>query len=533
MLRCAVTLHSTPSISLDTGYVNGLRLLRLVRLRREFRALGTVSLVGLPVWFGLVVAVQGLTPTGSPAWDLADSAAAPGFAVLGGLLVLSIVALLVLRFATGRIGRVAAAFAPAVVRGAEPDVADHGDALRGLLPRLRKKRLVSLGLILSFLAFTAVAIATSLNVGPAYAANHGHGGTVVTIGDDATISRVETGSHGHKDYFLATPDGEAIAEDSKPEDGQRWVVLDREAGNDEAYLIGGHDYLLIGFIAIAATIADAYLIIAMCTSVRRERRLRMAGGHVPLAYSVRRLAAGARPTVRFAKGGSATIGLPALHEDSDAAAQALVRRRRRNATIVIAAVVVVLAGTGIGLKLSIKPTQRDVTLPYLATGFWSADVSADYTDGDNAEHNVAVDMLEAGGVGGTPDVGSVWLVVAQARTSDPVTEVDDAFIDVADIGSVPARTAVAGGVAFQRQVASGEHGEPVAVPGLPPGWAGVLTSDDAQQRTVDVFGSADGSLVDIEIDGKATGAYLGDRARELAATIARRGIGRFADDTAP
>jgi hypothetical protein len=232
-------------------YVNGLRLLRLVRLRRELRALWQLAILAGPLWFGLIIWVQAATPDDSDAWNRADADAVPGFIVIGCAFVVGLLGMILLRLVTGVTGRVAAALVPMASKGAEPMIEGDADALSGLMSRLRKKRFFSIGLALLFLLFTAVGVVAVVNVVPAYQANQGHGGTVVTIGKDATISGYTDSGTGryssrHRDYFLSTPDGKAIAEDSKPVDGQRWTVVDNSAGNDEAYLVGGHDYLLVG-----------------------------------------------------------------------------------------------------------------------------------------------------------------------------------------------------------------------------------------------------------------------------------------------
>lgn len=507
-------------------YVNGLRLLRLVRLRREFRALWQLSLLAVPVWIVAVVWVQAATPNGSTVWNLADSWATPGLIVLAGLVVVGLLGMVVVRF-VGTAGRMASAFVPVVRRGREATVKGNADALSGLLPRLRRQQWVPLGLVLLFLVFAGMGVAVAMNLGPAYEANHGRGGTIVTVGKDASPAGYSSGSRS-RTYYLSTPDGRLVAEDGQPENGQQWVIYNNPAGNDEAYLVGGHEYVLLAALLVFAAVADAAMIVVMAASVRKERRLRAAGGHQPLAYSVRRLAGGARPVLRFDAVRSVVVGLPPLVSDTDEAAVALVRRRRVISSGIGVLVVAIVVGGGFVVRAVTAPpppTTKEITLGYLGSGLWSPDVEVFYAD--NGVHDVTVDMLQDGGVAGTPVVAPVWSVVVTSPGGV------DGNVDVAGIGSVSGSQAVAGGVAFEKEVAETGSPAPVAITGLPAGWTGVLTDGKAggTDRTASVFGSGGGTLVEISVSGSAD-ADLANRSRALAVAIARRGISGFAGDTA-
>jgi hypothetical protein len=536
------------SVFANAQFVNGLRLLRLVRLRRELRMLWRLALLALPVWFGLIVWIQASTPDDSDAWNWVNDAAGPGFLIIGCVVVLGLVGMVVTGVAAGVTGRVAAAFAPVVGKGREATVEGDADALSGLLPRLRKQPFLSVGLVLLFVLFTAVGVLAVTNVTSAYAANHGRGGPVVTVGRDADVDGyTDSGGSGryssrHRDYFLMTPEGKAIAETGEPTDGQQWVVVPNTTGgdsNDEAYLVGGHDYLLVGGLALFAAVVDVFVLLGIVAGFRREFVLRRRGGHVPLAYSVRRLAAGARPVVRFDQVRSMAIGLPPLPTDSDDAARRLLRKRR---LFVVLVVVVVLALVAAGVFLRPKPTpplpqtNSDVTLPYLTGTSWSPDTDVFYGASDvDAARATIVDALRDGGVTGNPIVVPVWSVVITSSNADDPT---DANVDVAGIGAVAASKATSGGVVLAKEVAEAGSPAPAAVTGLPEGWTGVLTDGkdkDSSPRSVDVFGSAGGSLVWINIDGGGgtTGdAALSHRAAELASAIAQRSIPRFVTDTA-
>ncbi|HEX5405406.1 MAG TPA: hypothetical protein VFX16_24295 [Pseudonocardiaceae bacterium] len=531
---------STPITFPQTDqFVHGLRLLRLVRLLRELRSLWRLAILALPIWFGLIVWLQASTPDDSAAWNWADTWVGPGFLVIGILFVVGILGMVAVRFATGMPGRVAAAFVPMASRGTEPTVVNDADAMRGLLPRLRPKPLVSMVLMLLFLVLTAVGVIAGINLVPVYRANQGHGGTTVTIGVNATITGYRDTFTGgrqptrHRDYFLDTPEGTTIAEDRVPANGQRWEVLPNRSGNAQAYLIGGHDYLLMGGLLLLAAVADVLIVLGMSVSYRRERRLRTAGGHVPLAYSVRRLAEGARPVVRFDPVRSITLGLPPLREDSDAGAVALLRRRRLHVGISV----VVVAGLVTGVVLAIgrtttappPPSTRDITLSYLVGTSWSTDTEAFYEDADTLI-SVTKDMLREGGAPDTTKPGPAWSVVISSQASGDTT---DANVDVVGIGAVAPDDATAGGIALRKEVAEDGAPAPVAITGLPTGWTGILTNGKpgGTKRTADVFGSAAGSLVDISVEG-TDDTTLAHRSSEIATAIARRGIAGFVTDTA-
>jgi hypothetical protein len=538
-----VTAFHSSFVSGDGRYVHALRLLRLTRLRREFRTVGMITLAAFGLSTCVFVGLRSVSPFGSPLWNLADEAWVIGFLVALGVLAICIIGVLVLRFAAGRTGQVASAFAPIFRRGEAVMVEGDEDSLRGLLARLNKRQSVSVVVLVVCLSLAGLGVGAGFNVAPAYAGNHGRGGVTVTIGKDAFLARVE---HTGKttDYYIDTTVGEALAEDGSPTDGERWVVLPSE-DNQVAYLVGGYDYLLIGALSMFGGLGVIVCAVMMFFSVRREHRRRAVAGHVPLAYSVRRLAAGARPMVVFRRGPAATIGLPALPYDTDAAAAYLLRGRRRNAALVFGAVVVVLGlgasaivvfgGSG-STQAAQTSSRQDITLPYLASTLWSVDVVADYTDTADAIRDVTVDMLRQGGVPGTARVGAAWRVIISSKTGNSQSPVElTADVDVSEIGSASPARAVAGGVAFDKSIVAGSTGvpSPAAVNGLPAGWNGVVIvqASDASTGIVDLFGSATGSLVEIEADGPVHDTTITTRAVELANAIARQGIANFVYDT--
>lgn len=350
----------------DGSYLHALRLLRLVRVRRGCRALLTIVIIALPSYLALGLTVQALTPTGSPTWNFVDNVGGLGFLVFAELLAAGIIGALVVRFATGRTGRIAAAFVP-ILRRAREFMIDDRTAMRGLLPRLNKRQPFAVGFVLILMVVVGIGAIAAVNVVPAYQANHGRGGPVVTMGTDAFISSVDTGGRTPT-YDIRTPYGIAQAEDRQPQDGQRWVVLPSDSGNGTAYLIGGHDYLLVGFILIVMTIAFAGWSVAIVFSIRREHRRRVAAGHVPLLDAVRPLVAGARPVITFDRKLSATIGLPALPHDS--AAAWFVRRYRRGVTVTAGSItaVLVLIAVVIAVYGPRSMSDTDGSLPDVVSG---------------------------------------------------------------------------------------------------------------------------------------------------------------------
>lgn len=266
--------------------------------------------------------------------------------------------------------------------------------------------------------------------------------------------------------------------------------------------------------------------------------MRLRSGHVPLAHSVRRLAAGARPVIRFDQVRSIAIGLPALPQDTDEEAHRLLRNRRLHSGIAAVVVVLVVVGAVILIRKVDQPpppTTRDITLPYLAGTSWDPDTEAFYDDTDTTR-DVVVGMLQDGGVAGTPTVGPIWSLVVSSKEQPTGAEADDidADVDVVGIGAVPASKAVAGGVALEKEVADAGAPAPATVTGLPSGWAGELTNGEKGgiQRSANVFGSAGGTLVWISVEGDVDDATLSHRAAELATAVAQRSIPRFVTDTA-
>jgi hypothetical protein len=314
-----------------------------------------------------------------------------------------------------------------------------------LLGLLRRKPVITIGGLLIFAACGSMAGVTGWNFWPAWQGNHGHGGQVVTIGSSATISGSEIGSHGHRDYYLETPDGKAIAEDYRPHDGQRWTVQSSEVGNDKAYLVGGHDYILVGLLAVAGTGAGIGVLIWIVGAARKELAVRRAA-EGRLADSVAYLGADHRVPLQIGRREPIMLMLPPLGTRT---AEELLARRRLLAAGTAAAVVV-----GVGVPLGLwqagtfrpAPKERTVTLSFLDGTGWNPSAFADYTN-NGASSDVLRDAMRDAGVDkSTVTVSAEVLIDARPSELRDAT----AYVNVADIGSIHPSTALSGFVALQR-----------------------------------------------------------------------------------
>ena len=520
-------MPDAPVAAAESLEVDAMRLLRLVRIRRELKVVCGLAIVALPLWATFtIIAETVLSPSSRTYWSI-DAKIGTGFVLIGAVLVVAFVLLLGSRL-LGRTGQAAARLSPVFKRGPEPKLVDATPEMTPLVGQLRRKGLVRLGIVLMFLVVVFVSGATAWNFWPAWQANHGHGGQVVTIGREATISGYTVGSHGHRDYFLDTPDGPSIAEDYKPHDGQRWTVLHRESGNDEAYLVGGHDYLLVGLIAVVAAAISVGIVVSQVGAARTELAARAATSG-DLAASVAYLGSGHTAQLRIGRPETLTLTLRPL---GDRTAEAwLVRRRLVAAGTAFA--IVAGAGTGIGLwqagVFRTPPMQRDVTLGFLAGTSWDPDAFADYAD-TSSTRDLLTDALQQGGVA-SPRVTVTASVLISSRDSPDRGGTADANVDVAGIGSAPARSAASGIVLFHRSLAQYEHGTATAVTGLPAGWQGVLIGKLGEEDPgVELAGAASGRLVRISLHGAFAPAQIEQRGVELARAIAGVGIGKFAHD---
>lgn len=520
--------------------MDALRLLRLVHLRRELKLLCLVAIAALPVWGAFTLIAENVLSRSSQTFWSLDAKIGPGFAVIL-LVLLGAFLLLVASRLAGRTGAAAARLSPIFGGGPEPTLVDASPdaatALAPLIGKLRRKPLVRGGAVVLFATVGLMIGLVVWNIGPAWQANHGHGGTVVTVGKDASVDGYSIGSHGHRDYYLSTPDGRVLAEDSQPKTGQRWTVIHNATGDDEAYKVGGHDYLLLALIILVLGFLEVGVVGFAVSSARTERRLR-AGTPGEIADSVRYLGSrdylGNAPAVPLRIGAHQTVALT-LRPLGERTAEALLARRRWVAAGT-AAVVVAGGGTLIGLwqtgTFRTPSTERDASLSYLGGTGWDPSVYVDYTD-----TQATVDLVTSGlsqvGVpsAAVSETGQVLLDSADVpRGADIPVNAD---VDVLSIGSTSPAAAMSAVLRVERGAAENEHGSVTSLTGLPAGWQGIYTGKQTYEDPgLEIVGSAGGTLVWIEMNDTEPTAKLEQRGIALAHAIATHGIVPFAQDIA-
>jgi hypothetical protein len=518
---------SVPPDPKSTGIsVNALRLLRVVRLRRELKLLCVAAVLALPLWGAFTLIAETVISRSSRTFWSIDSKIGPGFLVILGVLAAAFLLLAISRFA-GHTGREAARLTPIFGRGPEPRLTGEPAQLRPLLGLLRRKALIPVSGLGILAVAGLLAGVTGWNFWPAWQGNHGHGGQVVTIGKEATVRGYEIGSHGHRDYYLSTPDGKAIAEDYQPRTGQRWTVQPSDVGNDKAYLVGGHDYILVGLLALAGTAVSIGVVIWIVGAARRELAVRRAiEGR--LADSVAYLGAGNREPLDIGRPDPITLMLPPL--GSRTAEEFLARRRLVAAGT--AAVVVVVVGIPLGLwqagTFRPPPKERDVALSFLAGTDWSPSAYVSYIN-NGASSDVLRDALRDAGAA-NPKATVTANVLIDAKNEPRNATV---FVNVADIGSTRPPTAVAGVVALERQLTTYDHGTVSTMAGLPGGWRGVVEGKRKYDDPgVELAGASNGRLVWLSLHGTFSTTLAERSSTELARAIARQGITKFADQVA-
>lgn len=192
------------------------------------------------------------------------------------------------------------------------------------------------------------------------------------------------------------------------------------------------------------------------------------------------------------------------------------------------AVVAVVGGTMIGLwqagVFRSPPSQRDVTLPFLASTGWDPDVFVSYTNLGPATQLLRSGLQDADAAAAHARV-TADVVISQRGSG----ATDDAFANAATIGSISPSAAVSGLIALQQQLAHSQHATISPLAGLPQGWRGMLGAS-ASNGTIDVelAGAADERLVWISLHANAGAASrLAQVAGQLASGIAGWGIPRF------
>ncbi|MGN6607028.1 MAG: hypothetical protein ACTHMS_08490 [Jatrophihabitans sp.] len=507
--------------------VDVLRLLTLVELRRGLRLVWRLAFAGVIVWAAATFLLEEvvLDRTTSFFWQL-DAVIGPVFVVLLSIMAGALVAQVAVRF--GRAGRVAAALVPAFARGGEPVVRGE-QHLHGLLPLLRRKALLSSGGLFAVVVLLGCTAAAGWNVVPAYRGNHGRGGPVVTIGDDATVTGYEVSSRGHRNYYLDTPYGRTLAEDHHPRTGQRWTVFEHDTGNNVAYLVGGHDYVLIAVVTVMLAVitlgAAGYLTIG----AGAERRRRRAAGAPSLAGALAAFGQGRHATLQVGRAPAVRLGFRPLEPG---AAERIVRRRRLRgltAAGLAAAVAVVAGALWQGGAFESPPTERAVHLPWLAGSGWS-DGTAFYTVDTNARE-VLHAYLDPAAPGGTAPITGQWWFDTTFGPAGTDADVQVALTDPVSPAAVRRST-----LAELQTFARIDHAGTTPLAGLAAGCEGLLEKGTDETSTHVVC--SDGRrtlLIEASTYGRAddpTPAALSAAVARLTTAIAGRGLAGVVHDTA-
>jgi hypothetical protein len=312
--RPAVTARADPVDGTRDFDVDAHRLVWLVRISRDLRFGWRLALFATLLWGAFVLSVERTRPEGSAQWNRVDADASRGFIILLVIAGVAFVAQSAVRLA-GKTGKAAGLIVPSIGEPAPTDTTDGAENVSGLLPVLRQNSYVGFGVLTALLVVTAILVATVADAGPAWAGNHGRGGHVVTIGQDATVT-TRAGHYSGRGgtgviNTLHTSHGDADAVGNTPHAGERWTIVSDPLGaSDGAYLVGGHAYLLNVFLGLAFLLLEVAIIGFAAYRIRSERRRRNQTGHVSLADSYRALESGARATVVVGKAGVGYKGRP-------------------------------------------------------------------------------------------------------------------------------------------------------------------------------------------------------------------------------
>jgi hypothetical protein len=295
--------------------VDARRLMRLVRISRELRFLWRFALFGTLLWGTFVLTVERSVPENSAQWARVDSDAGPGFIILLVIAGVAFLAQMTVRLA-GTTGKVTGLIVPPIGEAAPITATDGAENVDGLLPALRRNSYVGFGVLTALLVVTAILVAIVANAWPAWQGNHGHGGHVVTVGRDATVT-TQPGHYAGRGAVgvintLHTSSGEASAIGNTPHVGQRWTIVSNPLGGgaDSAYLVGGHAYLLNLFIGLAVLLLETAIVVYAVSRIRGERRRRRQDGYVSLTDTYRALESGARAALTVGRPGVGYQGRP-------------------------------------------------------------------------------------------------------------------------------------------------------------------------------------------------------------------------------
>lgn len=529
----------TPGARAMSAYdIDALRLLRLTHLRRLLRTLCAMELFALPLWAAYSLIMEAIYDRSSEQFWRIDAETGPGFLVI--LIAFGVTGLLLLGSRwLGPAGRAATRFVPMIGKAAVPRVPDGVEPGRAVVARLRRHpffRSWLLGVVL----FSAVLTVVGASGGwPAWQANHGRGGQVVTMGKQASIAyseRVVPLRHRpYRQYFLGTPRGTAVAETyGKPSHGEQWTVTRDVLGNLRAYRVGGHDYLTmllilaIGLLFFVAGVGTQFEVI------RRERRRRRSAGAPDLAVDVAGLAGGERPELLA---GKTEIGVLGLKPHAGRAPSSLLLRRRLTSgttgVLVAGGLVALLVVQQVGL-LTAPPDHRDVHLPYIAAADWDPEATAYYTHLDHVKRSLRryADAPDA------DEVSAVRRITVEHETPPGNVPISaSADVTLARIGSMDQHDLVSGWREHSQRASSGSE-----IADLPAGWAGHSRQRSTERGSTTIMGVDDGLYVEIEVQGHymdttdETAQHLRSKlisqARSLASAFRKAGLHRVDQDTA-
>jgi len=508
--------------------VDALQLLNTVRARHMLRNVARACVLAFPGWLGLTLGLEALVSESNPLWRKIDDSIPTGLAFTAFMLGLTLLALLYSRLALAGAGAVAAKLVPLIGSALEPQVVRGQGEAAGLVGMLRRKPLINFGAIMFGLLFVGIAVLGAVVLPGAWSAAHGHG-EVVTIGEDAEISRVASNGHG-PNYYLRTPHGEVIAESlhRRPHEGTRWAI-----SHGHAYLVGGHGYL-VGVFLIGVGAAGVFGTAKYVRwSARNERKLRVAAGEVPIATSLAAFAAGRHVVLRLPPNSREfTLGLPPGEPPDPPGAPP----KKFTVGIPVAIGVIVLGSVAMrdlgGDDNSAPATAAasaytpppSATLAYLAGAAWRPRVVLDIgTALDRAllasELGLNVQQSRA--------LGQMWSGTTQTTDDVPGGPVNG-FIDVADLGSIPCDQAVPALIANELRPYLSMT--PVELTGIPRGWRAVKEQISRDGPFVKLVGCQSGTLITVHVDAYNTVTDLIGPTSRLATAITHRGIPGFRAD---
>ena len=316
-------------------------------------------------------------------------------------------------------------------------------------------------------------------------------------------------------------------------------------GNLRAYKVGGLDYLLMFVLAAFGLLMTALCVAGQVTVIKQERRLRQRAGDADLNADVRALGSGSRASLTIPgrpkskqADESVVLGLRPLGNRD--ARRLLLRRRIASgsvAAVIACGLVTLLAVQQLGL-LNAPPSERDVTLPYVASAGWDSDVTVFYdNDGAAALLEDYAGPDSQGRIHGVRD-----LVIDRAKAPAGAADTPSANVTVARIGTLIPDAIVAGFRAFRLRYR--QDGDAVTeLAGLPTGWTGVYTTSSGTYPSgrAMVMGAAHGTVVVLSINdvytntkydsARYTEAQLGSWIRSLAGVLDRTGLNHVEQDT--